>query len=58
MEHGKSDDGSLPLSENFVDRKALTVTKEQTKNFHPSLINEDGSLREEVLQAYPFITQA
>lgn len=58
MEHLQRADRSLPLAKNFVKKEPLTIKKEQSKNFHPSLINEDGSLRGEILQAYPFIKQA
>ncbi len=57
-EHLQKTDKSLPMAKSFVDKKPFTIKKSQSINFHRSLINKDGSLKEEILQAYPFITQA
>lgn len=58
MEHLKHKNGSLPLAQWFIQEEKIVIKKADSKNFHPSLINKDGSLKEEILQAYPFITQA
>lgn len=58
VEHLKNEDGSLPAAKAFVEQKKLTINKSTSKNFHPSLINPDGSLKADILQAYPFIKQA
>lgn len=57
-QHLKLDDGSLPLAEKFVQEKDLVIKRSDSKKFHPSLINPDGSLKADILSAYPFIRQA
>gem|GEM_PF-1903606 len=48
----------MPAAQAFLEEKPFTIKKSTSKKFHPSLINKDGSLKADIIRAYPFIKQA